>query len=67
MRKPGRPKGSVKKDAKRCQLPRPRCTKKEYQRILFLAQEYAGGNVSRWLVHGALTARRTYLNQSRTK
>jgi hypothetical protein len=38
-----------------------RCTKKEYERIRFLANEYANGNVSRWLIHGALTAERSYL------
>jgi len=57
----GRPRGSTKKNGKTYRLPSSRCTKKEYNMILFLAGEYAGGNLSKWLVHGALEAPRVRL------
>lgn len=56
----GRPKGSLKKDAKRF-VVRIRCTAREYHRIRFLANEYAGGNVNKWLTYAALEAPRRKL------
>jgi hypothetical protein len=38
-----------------------RLTEKDKFRIIFLAEQYAGGNVSMWMVHGALNAPRKYL------
>jgi hypothetical protein len=38
-----------------------RLTEKDLNRIRILAREYAGGNVSAWLVHGGLNAPRQYL------
>lgn len=38
-----------------------RVTEKEKNRIIFLSKQYAGGNLTIWLVHGALNAPRQYL------
>jgi hypothetical protein len=40
-----------------------RTNEKEANRILWLANTYAGGDVSAWLRHAALTAERKYLKK----
>lgn len=44
-----------------------RCTEKEMNRIIWLANQYAGGNVSRWLVYAALNVERKYLTLNEVK
>lgn len=38
-----------------------RMTEKEWNRVKILAEYYAGGNVSAWLIHGGLNAPREFL------
>ena len=40
-----------------------RITKKSYIRIKWLADEYANGNISKWVEHGALTGQRRYFRK----
>lgn len=47
--------------SKRIENIRIRVTEKEKHRIKILADLYAGGNVTAWLIHGALNAPRKKL------
>lgn len=38
-----------------------RLTKREYHRLKFLGQTYAGGNLAKWCRYALLEANRTYL------
>jgi hypothetical protein len=53
-------KGELQPDAKRIQKSY-RFTEKVYNRIVFLANTYAGGNITKWITHGALNAERKVL------
>jgi hypothetical protein len=44
-----------------------RCTEKEMNRIIWLASQYAGGNLSRWMVYAALNVERKYLTLNDVK
>jgi hypothetical protein len=57
MGKPGRKK-STKTLMKTIQF---RISAKDKNRIKWLAEQYAGGDVSRWLRHAALNASRRFL------
>lgn len=55
-----------KRGRKRSKNPRrkklqAKATVQEYNRIRLLARIYAGGNVSKWLIHGGVNAPRKYL------
>lgn len=39
-----------------------RLSTKELNRIRILAKEYAGGSITKWILHGALNAPREYLS-----
>lgn len=53
-------KGEMQPNAKRVQKTY-RFTRKDWSRIVFLAKTYAGGNITKWITHGALTAEREHL------
>jgi hypothetical protein len=40
-----------------------RFTEVEWHRLRWIAETYAGGNVARWLRHGAFEAERRYLKK----
>jgi hypothetical protein len=58
-RKPGRPKSKNPRNV----LFQFRTTAREATRIRWLARTYAGGDLSEWLRHAALSAERRYLTK----
>lgn len=42
-----------------------RTTEFEKNRIKLLADKYAGGNISAWVIHGAMNAPRRFLKRKR--
>jgi hypothetical protein len=44
-----------------------RISEKDKNRIIFLAEQYAGGNITMWITHGALNAPRKYLVKRASK